>query len=584
MNGIKTQIEKEIKDANQDIDIVPGLKHNYRKVINRNYNYYHSNFESGEFDSQGFKKYFFNINRNPCNVSTKAIDFDTKDIVFQTAPGGDYLQTWFFERDLRFWFKDIGFGSVLNRIFEELPKFGTSVIKLIANKIYFVDLRNFIVDPYADTLEKAGYIIETHKYNLLEFEKIAEKQEWCEEGVAKLKADLKKNKSFIRVFERYGLNENNKLSRIIIGEARNESDEMYKKSEEKITNGVELENEEIEKIPYWEFHWEKIPGRWLGIGRVEILYDPQIRMNEITNLKVLSSYWTSLRLFQSRDEGIQRNLLTGTRTGDILNVKSEITPVATEERNLHAYIQEESRWLGNRDEMTVVFDVIRGERLPAGTPLGAAQIAAGMAGAYFDIIRENIAMAVKEFLFNGVIPQFQKEATKEHILNLVGTEDELVKLDKLIVNLTIRKRLTNLIKQGIFPQKEHLETLRQGVIEYLKNKKIRAIKIPAKFYENIKYKIDIVITGEQRDVRVQAANFFAALQAITADPTLLTDPMKKKFFFKWMEKGGLSPTDFEISETPQDVESFVQAKAAGGGISKPVIPQIPIGGEMERKV
>ncbi len=51
-----------------------------------------------------------------------------------------------------------------------------------------------------------------------------------------------------------------------------------------------------------------------------------------------------------------------------------------------------------------------------------------------------------------------------------------------------------------------------------------------------------------------------------------------------MEKGGLSPTDFEISETPQDVENLVQAKAAGGGISKPVFPQAPIGGGMEKRM
>ena len=40
------------------------------------------------------------------------------------------------------------------------------------------------------------------------------------------------------------------------------------------------------------------------------------------------------------------------------------------------FTQETQKWNAIRDENTMSYDVVQGERLPAGTPLGSAQIAA----------------------------------------------------------------------------------------------------------------------------------------------------------------------------------------------------------------
>ena len=87
----------------KDILIVEGFSFNQKQTINRIYRYYNSKFENGDTDADGDKKYFYNIVRNPCKVTTKGIDFDPKDIRILTASGGSPLQTWFFERDLKYW-------------------------------------------------------------------------------------------------------------------------------------------------------------------------------------------------------------------------------------------------------------------------------------------------------------------------------------------------------------------------------------------------------------------------------------------------------------------------------------------------
>ena len=58
---------------------------------------------------------------------------------------------------------------------------------------------------------------------------------------------------------------------------------LNKQQEIEINESIVLASEEIETHPYFEIHMFKVPGRWLGCGIPELLEDPQIRLNEITN-------------------------------------------------------------------------------------------------------------------------------------------------------------------------------------------------------------------------------------------------------------------------------------------------------------
>jgi len=562
-------IKEEIDNFNNNyIEIVPGFEFNQKETINKIYFYFNSQFESGEFDDQGDKKYFYNINRTSCDVGTKATDFDTKDINIQTAGGGNPLTTWFFERDLKFWMKDQKFGKVLNRIFHELPIFGSVILKIIDGKPYFVDLRNFVNDQAADTLDQSDPIIEIHNYTSSEFRRIGKEKKWDNVNEA-ISAFREGNEDYIIVYERYGeIEEDEKYpyKRIIMADVGRE-------------DGFILKEEEVDGHPYREIHWQKIPGRWLGIGRVEILFDPQIRINEISNQESKSSYWSTLRLWQTRDEGINKNLLTDVENGEVLSVESEISQVDMADRNLAYYNQEITRWLRNRDELTMSYDVMRGERLPSGTPLGSAQLAAGMAGSYFDQIRENIGLDIEDLFYKIIIPQFQKENKAEHILRLAG--EDLDKINNLIIESRTKDKLFEfLAKEKKLPNIIQFELMKSILAEQVKKGKEKMITMPDSFYKNIEYKIDLTIVGESLDIRIKAANLFAALQAVTADPTLLTDPTKRKFFTAWLEQGNISLIDFEPEIKQPSIQEIV-AKRAGGGISKPTIPAIPVAGTMQ---
>jgi len=146
---------------------------------------------------------------------------------------------------------------------------------------------------------------------------------------------------YIRVFERYGMieDDNGEFNYKMVLVADIPSDvKRNKQTENEIYGNLILGEKKVEKHPYFEIHIFKIPGRWLGFSVPELLEDPQIRINEITNQEARSSYWSALRLWFSTDDGIKRNLLRSVSDGDILNTDN-IQAVPMEDRNTYVTYQ-----------------------------------------------------------------------------------------------------------------------------------------------------------------------------------------------------------------------------------------------------
>ena len=561
---------------------------NHYETLRQIFFYYNSKFTTGEVDDEGDRKYFLNITKNPCKVFAKAIDFDTKDIRLLTVGGGDPLKTWFMERDVKYWMRDKQFGRVLNRIFAELPIYGTVVLKVVDGEPYFVDLRNFVVDPGAEKLCEANFIIEKHNFTVSQFKKIAKDMGWSDSLVNKTIEEYYKMKetAHIRVYERYGdvqmANGNYEFRRVFVADVG--IDELDNYGRVTVShNGVVLSNDpfDAEKVKnlYWEIHAEKMAGRWLGIGVVESLFEPQIRQNELSNLQSKTSYWSALRVFQTRDANINRNMLTDVRNGEIINVDSEITQVDMSDRNLAFFNQEEAKWMANRDELTFSYDVVQGERLPAGTPLGSAQLAVSQTLSYFEGIQQNVALSIKEMLYAVIIPRFKKENGTEHTLRLVG--QDLDQYIKMVKNEYIMKEVVRIaVEQGYILSEQEADSIGIAISESIKQGREKIITIPTNFYKDIKYDVDIDITGESIDTRVRSATLFALLQAITADPTMLQDPIKRKFLYTMGEDGGVNMADFLNAEEtrPEDViPQNQQPKPTGGGVSTPQFDQAMVG-------
>lgn len=572
-------INKEIQDfQTKDIQIVPGLTFNQYQMIEKIFFYYNSKFQSGELDDSGNRKYFYNIVKNPCKVFSKSIDFDTKNIRLLTAGGGDPLKTWFMERDLKYWMRDKQFGKVLNRIFKELPIFGSVVLKVIDGTPYFVDLRNFVVEQSADSLATSNYKIEIHNLTVPQFRKIAKKMKWEESKVKEtIDAFYQMNKaSHIRLYERYGDVQDPDTQlysyrRVFVADVGIDEYDQYGRLTV-MKPGVILESTEWdpEDSPYWEFHAEKVSGRWLGVGVVETLVEPQIRHNEIANLQAKASYWNAIRLFFSRDSKLSGNLVAEKSDGEVITGEDPITAIDMSDRNLAYFNQEGDKWMRNRDELTFSYDVVQGERLPAGTPLGSAQLATQQTLSYFEGIQEEIALDVKEMLYQVIIPKFHSENNKKHTLRLIGKDLEA--FVSMVKNELVFKEIVRQATKGRLPTAEDKKVIETSIVASIKQGNEYLLEIPKDYYEGLKYDIDIDITGESIDTRARNATRFALLQAMTSDPTMTTDPVKKKMLYGMAEDGGINPADLfsDDTESPTDI-AMTEARKAGGGVSAPVL-------------
>lgn len=579
-SGTFNRIQEEVSDyLTKSIHITNHYEFNQERVIEDVIRLYNSKFEKGEYDRQGFKKYFFNIVRNPCYVSSKAVQFQTKDFMVLPSGGQNPMYSWIMDKDLKQWMKDNNFGKTLSDIFYNLPIYGTVVLKKANNALHLVDLRNIVVEQSADSLKTAAYVIEQHRYTPYELRK----QKWS--NIEKvIKSWRKTEDPYIRIVERYGeLTEEemeeggdpnkHQYTRTIafIPENRDVTTQQLEKWNIP-SGGIIIEQDKIspEEFPYREVHWEKIPGRWLGIGRVELLADPQMRTNEIVNLRVKSSYFAALNLFQSRDDNVKKNLLKSFMSGDVITALDRIERIPTEDRALASMDIEERKWTGLRDELALTYDVIRGERMPAGTPLGSTQIAAQMINSYFEGIQKKVGLMLKEILYNDVIPMFKKQ--KEHYLKLVG--EDLEKWHNLKITEKTNKELLKFVfEKNRIPSKTQFNVIKSVISDKEKLNK-KEVLIPKDFYKDIKYKLDIIITGEARNVQVEMANNALVLQMIQQDPTVLKDPAKRRVFAKVLEKMGMTIEDITGGEQEgleETITKSVREKggAMGGGISKP---------------
>jgi hypothetical protein len=165
--------------------------------------------------------------------------------------------------------------------------------------------------------------------------------------------NLMRSTPYIKVYKRYGevpkgwldgskSDENVKALFIVAG-----AEEQLNDGKGNITdNGVILFRSRWHKEwPFKDYHYNKISGRWLGLGIVEALFDVQVRLNELKNQKRISMEISSLHLFQTPDKQIVRNALTDLESGDILVSPKGIEPIANEERSLSAFDGEESSYL-----------------------------------------------------------------------------------------------------------------------------------------------------------------------------------------------------------------------------------------------
>jgi len=502
-------------------------------------------FRDGDKDKKGWKKAFYNVVVNPTLVASKQVDLDTKDIRITAEEGQSYYPAWFFGKEFRHWMKDTTFGQTLNHFVYNNPKYGSTIFKKVKGDVKIVPIQNIIFDPEESDLNKTPFIIEEHNETLEDFKK--RKYDNADK--------IQSTDGMVTFYERVGAIDGEKYNYVITDEQG---------------NLFHYDTIEVKDL-YRKHNWEDIPGRALGRGQVEKLFEAQLHTNRVAHYKTQGLHWTSKHVFQTRDSTFRKNLTTNVENGDVLTVQSEIQPIAMEERNLHSYREEEARWDRLIDKLSFAVPSLQGERTPSGIPLGTTVAQIQMAGGFFDLKREDMGMFLKNLIYDWVMPEFKKTKISEHsIMMSEFTTDELEKLRRaLSTHKSNRAVIDFIIKNGIRKATpDRVELIKK--LEKEKVGKAKDITIPSSFYDNLKYKIDILITSEQVDMGAKLATLQTVLTMFGSNPTFLQNPHAKSVFYQMLDLVGISPTQFD--EPEEDLQSFAQVGGSMPRVAPTAMP------------
>lgn len=548
---LKTQYDDEI------ILTAKGNSYTQRGLINLIESYWDSKFINSDRDKTGLYNFFYNVIKFPTRIASKIIDFDTKDFRFIAEQGQSYVPVWLFNKELKAWMKDQDFGYILNRIVKNTPKYGNHIVKSVNGDVKSVHFRDIVCDPYVERLDDSYLVVEEHYMTPNEIKKM---KNW--ENVDKvMKVFEDENQSYIRVDECYiygekGYFDGSDSKEFVRGVCFIAGLDDYKKDDSGNTtkdNHIKLFSAVRDKIPYYEFYWDDYQGTYIRTGIPLELLEEQMSQNDAVNMERRGLYWTSKKIYQTRDMLVKKNLMTDVDNGDILRVSSEVTPVANEERNLAAFRNNYDIWDKNRREKTMTFESVSGETMPAATPFRLGFIQQKAASGYFDFQREDIGLMLKRFITEVIVPTFKSRSKGKHSFNLYGEDSEYNQIAKTYVEFQLYNQLKEYLDNGgRVPQPGIVDLERQRAMKRLENSPSKVLEIPEGYYEDLKYKMDLIITGESINLDSKVTTMTTALQTIATNPGILQNPATRKIFLRLLDMVGVNPEELGgLDQAPQ---------------------------------
>ncbi len=558
------------------VDMPGGWSFSHQKTLKTSELYYNSKFHSGNLDNQGYYKFFHNITKPACDIATKFIDLDTKDIILLPLQVGSEFTVYVLQEDFKQYMRDTHFPALLNDIVHTLPKYGSVVLKKSQNNEWkMVNIHNLRLDPSARSLQESPFVYEIHPMTHSE---LLKQTNWkTEELFAR-----GKEHTYV-VYECYTPTTNGwkREYRTDLFTKKSKDGTFIRGTEAMMNDGMTedvpeliLFSDDVKTLPFRELHWERIPGRWLGYGFPEYLEDNQINVNETEYLERKSLYLKALQVWASADEQLGGKNVFTMQNGQILYSTEAVNPLQKDYNDLTAFNNAHAKWSANTERKTFTTDITTGANLPSRTPLGVANLQASLATSYFEVKRENVGIFLRDLIVEEILPSFKEKKNRRHSV-MFSTREGIERVRKAeIEGIRAQAILDEVNKTGFLPSPIQLDDLELRLKERRSKEKNAYVEVSDEMYQNAQYLVDVITTGEQVDVGQKSQVYTLALQIVGSNPSILQNPVTRNVFFKLMELGGISPAEFANVEMEQTTNQ--QPMAQGGSVALPQMAQTPM--------
>ncbi len=562
------------------ISPVPGYAFNQYQTLKRIFLYLSNKYENGAY-YLGREKLFFNVVTPAVEVATKMLNIDTKDIRLVANNPDSYFPVYLLEKELHQWLKSSDMGRILNTIAEEAPRYGSVLLEKTEDGAKVCDLRRTMLDPSVDNAKDSRFITTVHYMTDVDLRASKWDQEQVEIAIRRFGntqasqpfedytgyMNIMRSSPQVKVYKRYGevpqswintklksgTKEGDKMVRSLFIVAGPDFLQRNAMGQPTAELGVILFSSEWKKdYPFKDFHYTKIKGRWLGMGVVETLFDVQTRVNELKNQKRLSMELSTLHLFQTKDKQLVRNVLTDLENGDVIFSPNGVEPIANEERNLPAFKDEEASYGAQVDKLTFAYEAVRGDDTgTTDSTLGQTQIAVAQSTSVYGFKKQNLALMLRPFFNELVMPQLLKDLSAEHIMRFTGSAQELDKLDNAAAEIHVNDEIKKKVLSGERVNLEFQQLVHDAAVKaYRKLGGNRFLKIKEAFYEDTDYDIDFNIDNEAIDPN-KILNGIHDLTQMLAEG-ITQNPLGKLLFNKAASQYGISEAELETANNQAD--------------------------------
>lgn len=571
VKDIYQTITQEIEDfINNPVEIVDGHSFNQYETIKRNHLYYNSLFEDNS-DYNGRDKIFDNIVSYGCIIESTLLDFDTKDSKLVALNPSSKEAEFFLDKELELYLKNNKLDNLYDDIVDELPVYGSVVLKYGKPIPTLVDLRRLFNDPTVSKITESRFIILKH---YLTAQQLREKKDiWDADVIDKILKDSDKYCDTIE--DSYQDSENQNLNTqspyFVVYERYGEVPELYLKkngkddeycrsvfvtTDPKRADGLTLFKQEWNKeYPFKDAHRRKTRGRWLGISAIEEKFPDQERTNELANQKRLAMEISSMQLYQTSDQTILKNVLKDKQTGDIIRKTlggDGLTAIDTRVKNFTEFQAEEEKWKTHGDRMSFTPNILQGGDIPATMPATNAVLMNNNSTSVHTKRRERIAQMLREMFNDWILPDLKKSISKEHILKFSGSIDQIKQLDKMFKPVMRRDAL---MEQALSGKMMNPEEAEMGLEQMLADMpQTRFVKIIEKWYKDLDIEYDVIVDASQKNLQAALNNSLSVLNQLMAAPQALDDPRVKAVFYEWASLAGINPIKLEQADRERQTQ------------------------------
>jgi len=582
-----SRMETEINNyISNKIELSDGVTFSQYATIKRIYKFKNRDLNNGSKINPDLSyNFYFDIISPRADSEVKNLRFDTKNILaFSQNPRKDFPAVFIANASLKSWMAENGEDEKLKAAVEEFTTNGNVGFKKVEGGYEIVDALNTIItNQKAQTINDTD-VIERHNMSASQLKKMTA---W--DNVDKVIAELG-NKTFSATeLSRQIQTTNNRyeiyeytgevserefnfaqgkeggdeykyfLAKIIVaGLKKNGTGQKYVVFAEKLKGNMD---------DYYIYaHRGRYDGRFWRVGMYELLFDHQIRANEIGNQLSVGLEWASKIIFKSKDSTVLQNIRADLDNGDVI-FTSDLAQLDVRMNNLDQLIADWNRVNQDADRLSNSLEVVRGDSMPSGTPFRMGVLMDQNAGKMFILLRQKVSLPYKRVFREWVLPELIKDLSGQDVFRLIGEVDILDQLREIMVESWYIK---NLVQIGPHT-KENAKAIKDEKLDELRRVE-PVIENTKEIWKSVLPRIFITITGENSDIADQINDLMSLVK-------LEQDPDRINWILDTIYKARNIPIPPKKEQQPPDTQLVERQKTVSEGSPETRQAEQPIIGQ-----